>query len=110
MTVYVDNYRRPAKVGRIQAHWSHLTADTPEELHAFAAKLGQRREWFQARCKHAACPTCDGVCAHFHYDVVDARRTAAIAAGAMPIDIREMGALISARRPYYRRDGGGSDA
>lgn len=102
MTVYVDNYRRPATVGRIRARWSHLTADTPEELHAFAARLGHRREWFQARCKHASCPVRDGVCAHFHYDVVDARRDAAIALGAKAIDIRELGAIVSARRPYYR--------
>jgi hypothetical protein len=110
MTVYVDNYRRPATVGRIRGRWSHLTADTPEELHAFAARLGQRPEWFQARCKHAACPTRDGVCAHFHYDVVDARRAKAIELGAKSIDLREMGALISARRPYYRGEGGDRDA
>lgn len=102
MTVYVDNFRAPATVGRIRGRWSHLTADTPDELHEFAARLGHRREWFQAKCKHGACPTIDGVCAHFHYDVVDNRRTAAIALGATPIDLREMGALISARRPHYR--------
>lgn len=32
MTVYVDDMRRPATVGRISARWSHLTADTREEL------------------------------------------------------------------------------
>jgi hypothetical protein len=102
MTVYVDNYRVPATVGRIRGRWSHLTADTPDELHEFAAKIGHRREWFQGKCKHAACPTIDGVCAHFHYDVVDSRRAAAIYAGAKAIDLREMGAIISARRPYFR--------
>lgn len=102
MTVYVDNFRAPATVGRIRGRWSHLTADTPDELHEFAARLGHRLEWFQAKCKHGACPTIGGVCAHFHYDVVDSRRTAAIALGATPIDLRAMGALISARRPHYR--------
>jgi hypothetical protein len=105
MTVYVDNYRVPATVGRIRGRWSHLTADTPEELHEFAARIGHRREWFQGKCKHGACPTIDGVCAHFHYDVVDNRRAAAIEAGAKPIDLREMGALVSARRPYFRSGG-----
>ena len=102
MTVYVDNARIPARVGRHTARWSHLTADTPEELHAFADDLGSAREWFQARCKNGRCPTVDDVCVHFHYDVVDTRRTKAIAAGAEAIDIREFGAIISARRVKFR--------
>ena len=106
MTVYVDNYRVPATVGRIRGRWSHLTADTTEELHEFADRLGHRREWFQARCKLASCPTRDGVCVHFHYDVVDARRTRAIELGAKAIDIREMGAIISSRRARLRAEAG----
>lgn len=94
MTVYVDNFRAPARVGSISGRWSHLTADTPEELHEFAARIGMRREWFQERCKFGGCAPCP----HWHYDVVDFRRKLAIAAGAKSIDIREMGALISARR------------
>lgn len=102
MTVYVDNFRAPATVGRIRGRWSHLTADTVEELHAFADRLGHQREWFQAKCKYSKCPTVEGVCAHFHYDVVDSNRTKAITLGARSIDIREMGALISARRARFR--------
>lgn len=94
MTVYVDNFRAPARVGRTTARWSHLTADTPDELHTFAARLGLRRAWYQAHCKSQSCEPCP----HWHYDVVDAKRQAAIQAGAKSIDIREMGALISARR------------
>ena len=48
MTVYVDgmrNYNR--RIGRAGPYWSHLLADTPEELHEFAARIGLRREWFQ---------------------------------------------------------------
>ena len=101
MTVYVDNFRSPAAVGHIKARWSHLTADTVEELHEFAARLGQRREWFQDRCKHAKCPTLDGACVHFHYDVVDRKRTSAIAMGAEAIDIRDMGAIMSVRRRQF---------
>lgn len=104
MTVYVDAARIPARVGRVNARWSHLTADSPAELHEFAARLGHRREWFQAKCKYGKCPTIEGVCAHFHYDVVDRKRTEAIALGAKPIDIREMGAVVSARRPKFRQD------
>lgn len=102
MTVYVDNFRAPARVGGIRGRWSHLTADTPEELHAFAEKIGMKREWFQGKCKHGPCPTIDDVCAHFHYDVVDSKRAEALAAGAKGIELRDMGALTSARRKHYR--------
>lgn len=100
--IYVDDMRVPARIGQISGRWSHLTADTPAELHEFAEKIGLRRAWFQARCKHGACPVRDGVCAHFHYDVTDSRRDAAIRAGARAIRYRDLGAITSARRPYYR--------
>lgn len=102
MTVYVDNFRVPATIGRVRGRWSHLTADTPAELHEFAERIGLRRQWFQARCKHGSCPTVDDSCVHFHYDVVDSKRTEAIAEGAEPIDLKEFGALISARRGQYK--------
>ena len=47
MTVYLDDWRQPARLGPVDDRWSHLVADTDEELHAFAARLGMRREWFQ---------------------------------------------------------------
>jgi hypothetical protein len=100
--IYVDDYRASARVGSIRARWSHLTADTPDELHRFAVgKLGMDRGWFQARCKHGKCPTRNGVCRHFHYDLVDRRRRDAIAAGAKAITYREFGALISARKAQF---------
>jgi hypothetical protein len=98
VTVYVDNYRCPTTVGRLTGRWSHLTADTPDELHIFATRIGLRLAWFQARCRYATCPAPDGVCVHYHYDVVDSMRTRAIQAGAVPIDIRDLGAIITARR------------
>lgn len=102
MTVYVDNFRCAARVGTVRGRWSHLTADTPAELHGFAADLGLRRDWFQPRCTYLSCPAVDGVCRHFHYDVTDGKRAAAIAAGATVIDVRAFGALVSARRAAYR--------
>lgn len=98
MTVIVDNFRAPARVGGIRARWSHLTADTPEELHAFAAKLGLKRDWFQAKCKHGKCDPCP----HWHYDVTDSKRTEAIALGARAVDLREMGDFIRERRQRDR--------
>jgi len=102
VSVYVDDFRAPAVVRRIRARWSHLTADTPVELHAFPALIGLRPEWFQGKCKYGACPTINGTCVHFHYDVTDARRAVAIAAGAHSISLREMGQLISKRRVALR--------
>ncbi len=103
MTVYVDNYRCPTTIGRLHGRWSHLTADTPAELQTFATRLGLRRAWFQARCRFATCPAPDGVCVHFHYDVVDTMRTRAIAAGAIPIDVHDFGRIIRIRRLTRQR-------
>lgn len=43
MSVYVDDMRRPARVGRISGRWSHLMADSHDELEAFARRLDLRR-------------------------------------------------------------------
>lgn len=88
MTVYVDDFRVQARVGRLTARWSHLVADDRDELHVFAADLGLRRSWFQDKGDH-----------RWHYDVTDAKRTDAIRLGAKPITLREMGELMRARRP-----------
>jgi hypothetical protein len=100
MTVYVDNYRVPATVNRIKGRWSHLTADTVEELNAFAAGIGLKPEWFQV-CKKRCGPE-GAPCPHWHYDVTDPKREAAIAAGAQAIELRQFGDLITARRAEYR--------
>ena len=85
--IYVDDFRCPARVGRLNARWSHLTADTRDELHEFAARIGLRRSWFQDKG--------DG---RWHYDVTDPKREQAIAAGAKSVGIREMGEIVRARR------------
>ncbi len=55
--------------------WCHLQADSAEELHEFALRLGLRREWFQTRTGR---PDRD------HYDITEAAREQAIALGAQP--------------------------
>ena len=75
MPVYVDNMRMQARVGRLDARWSHLTADTDDELHALAARIGLRRAWHQKSPPHS----------RSHYDVTESKRAAAIAAGAIPV-------------------------
>jgi hypothetical protein len=55
----------------------HLTADTLDELHTMAAKIGMKRAWFQ---DHPVVP---------HYDLVASRRAAAVEAGAIEMPMRE---------------------
>lgn len=76
MTVYVDDVRIPWKGKR----WSHLTADTLDELHAFAEAIGLKRAWFQESSTRPE--------AH-HYDVTDSKRDEAILAGAVPESWRD---------------------
>jgi hypothetical protein len=78
MSVYVDHAFAVGDWGR----WSgggHMQADTLDELHAFAARLGMRREWFQTKPER---PEND------HYDLTRALRERAISLGAMPEDLR----------------------
>ena len=75
MTVYVDNMLRSACVGRIQSRWSHLVADTSDELHTFARRLGLRLEWVQYPDHPRE-----------HYDLTESKREKAILFGAVEID------------------------
>jgi len=84
MTVYVDDSRIRARVGSINAQWSHLTADTDEELHEFAERLGLRRSWFQSKPNQ---PWMN------HYDVTESKRRDAIRLGAKSITWREAGKM-----------------
>lgn len=88
MGVYVDDMRRRARVGKTVGRWSHLVADHSDELHAFAARLGLKREWVQ-----------DPGTATEHYDVTDRVRAEALALGAVPVSyLRQMGRFITAKR------------
>jgi hypothetical protein len=92
MSVYVDD----AFVGSDWGRWTgggHMQADTLEELHAFAAKLGLKPAWFQTRPGR---PDRD------HYDLMRGRRDRALALGAIA-ETTEQGTL---RRRAIR--GGGS--
>lgn len=92
MTVWVDNFGVPAKVedkatGRSYAgRWSHLFADSKEELHEFAAKLGLKREWFQDKGDHL-----------WHYDVTAAKRRKAVALGAQECNWKEAPSIMKRR-------------
>ena len=72
--------------------WCHLTADSPEELHAFAASLGLEPSRLQTKADR---PWGD------HYDVTEDERREAVASGAIEITLREAGRRLRRRR---RRD------
>lgn len=88
MTVYVDAMRRPATVGRLKGNWSHLFADTTEELLEFADRLGLRRSWIQN----------PGHIWKEHFDVVDSKRDMAIRLGAVPVSVREAAVIWNDKR------------
>jgi hypothetical protein len=89
MAVYVDDSRIPWR----GHEWSHLIADTTDELHAFAGRVGLQRALFHRR---PARPWKD------HYDVPEAKRRLAIAQGARPISCREAAEMLRARRLAVR--------
>jgi len=79
VTVYVDD----AFVHGDWGKWTgggHMQADTPEELHAMAARLGLRREWFQSK---------PGRPEHDHYDLTRGKRDMALCRGAVAETWRE---------------------
>lgn len=84
MAVYVDQLffaesRDPQayRVGQRNGHrWCHLWADSDDELHAFAARLGMKRAWFQ-----------DSPSLH-HYDLTPEKRALAIRLGALEGHVR----------------------
>jgi len=86
MAVYVDQQKNPYK-GMLM---SHMLADTPEELHAMAEKIGMLREWFQPRSTP-------------HYDVCQDTRAIAITLGAIVINRRETVALIRKLRGSHKK-------
>lgn len=82
MTVYVDDmYKYP--MGRLRhMKMSHMIADTEDELHAMAHRIGLDRRHYQDD----------------HYDVSVTLRTAAIRAGAVAIPLRTLARMAGVRR------------
>lgn len=74
MAVYVDDMLRWATVGRLRARWSHLVADSRDELDSFARRLGLKPTYRQ----HNGRPT-------EHYDLTESKRRQAIALGAVQV-------------------------
>jgi len=68
MPVYVDTARHPFR-GYVMCH---MIADSLDELHAMADKIGMERRWFQAPPKAS----------HPHYDIPENKRAKALRLGA----------------------------
>ena len=94
MSVYVDPLFRWPNAPKIRGRnveWCHLTADTPDELHAFAAQLGLKRAWAQ-RDTYAG-----------HYDLTAGMRARAVRLGAAELTRDEAGARLRAIREARQR-------
>lgn len=87
MAVYVDDmHRYPiGQFGRLKM--SHLIADTDEELHAMADRIGVARKWHQAPPRHDS-----------HYDIALGKRKLAVQLGAIEITLRQCSAMTLVRR------------
>lgn len=79
MPAYVDNMR--ASFGRMVM--CHLVADTLDELHAMADRIGVARRWYQGP------PTTRWP----HYDIALSKRALAVQAGALEIEWRDAPAV-----------------
>lgn len=100
MSVYVDplfqhgvgSYHgtgraQATRVGARNKHfWCHLFADTEEELHELAGRIGLLRLWFQGD----------------HYDLTPGRRAQAVKAGAIEVDRRKLAEFRRDRRNQLR--------
>lgn len=84
MSVYVDDmYLTPmGQYGRMKM--SHMMADSLDELHEMADKIGIKRKWFQGD----------------HYDICLSKRHEAVAHGAVEITMREM---VVVKRRFHER-------
>ena len=90
MAVYVDDMNLQADVPDgakvVRRRWSHLFADTEDELRAFAQKIGLKQGWIQHPGQ-----------SHVHFDVTGRMRQRAIAAGATAVSWRQAGEFFAAR-------------
>lgn len=79
MAVYVDDMLMP--FGRMKM--CHMVADTSDELHAMAERIGVARRWAQYPGTPAE-----------HYDISKGKREIALAHGAVAIPWRELPVLL----------------
>ena len=88
MTVYAYKMSHQARFGTRTTSdpWFNLTADTKDELHEFAARLGLPRQGFQTGSLVGP----QQVSVSWHYTVTEGERDRAIELGAQSITPREV--------------------
>ena len=85
MSVYVDDMRAPYR----RMVMCHMVADTEDELHDMAQRIGVARKWYQGD----------------HYDICLAMRAKAIEFGAVELTRMELGRMTIAKRRAARVSG-----
>lgn len=82
MTVYVDDmYKHPmGQLGRMKM--SHMIADTEQELHEMAQKIGMQRRWYQKD----------------HYDISISRRSKAVELGAVEVSMVDLASMCKRQK------------
>ena len=78
VTVYIDDMNAPFR----RMIMCHMIADTEEEVHQMADKIGVARKWYQRN----------------HYDICLSKKKLAIQHGAKEITWRELGLMLRERR------------
>jgi hypothetical protein len=87
LSIYVDTLRVYREDRGCGIPTSHLATDGDlEELHAFAQSIGVPRMAFHGRAKHP------------HYDLREAHRAKAVAAGAIEVTSKELVRICFLRR------------
>ena len=81
--VYVDDMRAP--YGRMVM--CHMLADSDEELHAMADRIGVQRKWHQKAGTYRS-----------HYDIALTKRALAVKFGAVEIDRYGLAEILRSRR------------
>lgn len=84
MAVYVDDYKAQFRCMKM----CHMLADTDEELHEMAKRIGVSRAHWQSPEKTSGS----------HYDICLSKRELAFKAGAVSITYREAAAMNARRR------------
>jgi hypothetical protein len=90
VAVYVDDLSLRADVPDgarvVRGRWSHLFADTEDELRAFGASIGLNQAWIQHPGRPQAC-----------FEVTAGIRQRALAAGARPVTWQQAGEFAAQR-------------
>ena len=83
--IYVDPaiYKKPN--GR--KYYSHMVADSLEELHEFAASIGIKPHFYHSTASYP------------HYDITEIQRTLAIESGAIEVTSRKLLGIAKTLKP-----------